>query len=178
MKRFHTLCKTVGVIDDGQKLSMLLTYVGDGMYGIYENIIIVEEPTHAQVNAAFETHFAPTSNPAYECYLFRQLKQRQDETIHEFYIRLKEQRQKCGFTDLNREIRQQVKLATCSNKRRRYSFQNPDKSVSEFLTIDKAFEVMKIYVDKVEKSDAHPVNALRRTPSRSSNNSNLNRILQ
>ena len=120
LKRFNTLCKAISVTDDSQKLSMLLTYIGDEMYEIYENIITVMEP--------FEAHFAPTSSPAYECYLFRQLKQRQDEIIREFYIRLKEQ---CGFTDLNREIKQQVELATCSNKLGRYSFQNPDKSLSE-----------------------------------------------
>ena len=88
---------------------------------------------------------------------------------------LKEQRPKCGFTDLNREIKQQVELATCSNKLRRYSFQNPDKSLSELLTIAKSFEDMKIYVDKVEKPDAYKVNALRRTPRRSGKNGNLNR---
>ena len=82
LKHFHTLCKAIDVTDDGQKLSMLLTYIGDEMYEIYENIITVEKPTLAQVNAAFEAHFAPTSNPAYQCYLFHQLKQRQDETIH------------------------------------------------------------------------------------------------
>ena len=62
------------------------------MCEIYENIITVGEPTLSQVNAAlaFEVHFAPTSNPAYECYLFRQLKQRQDEIIYELYTRLKE----------------------------------------------------------------------------------------
>ena len=88
---------------------------------------------------------------------------------------MKEQGQKCGFTDLSREIKQQVELATCSNKLRRYSFQNPDKSLSELLTIAKSFEDMKIYVDKVEKPDAHKVNALRRTPRRSGKNGNLNR---
>ena len=34
---------------------------------------------------------------------------------------------------------------------------------------------MKIYVDKVEKPDLHPVNALRQTPRRSGKNGNLNR---
>ena len=160
LKHFNTLCNVIGVTVDGQKLSMLLTYIGYEMYKIHENIITVEEPTLAQVNAASEVHFAPTSNPAYECYLFLQLKQRQDETIHEFYIRLKEQGQKCGFTNLNREIKQQVELATCSNKLQRYSFQNPDKSLSELLTIAKSFEDMKIYVDEVEKPDMHPINAL------------------
>ena len=75
LKRFNTLCKAVGVTDNGKKLSMLLTYIGDEMYEIYENIITAEEPTLAEVNVAFEAHFAPTSNPAYECYLFHQLKQ-------------------------------------------------------------------------------------------------------
>ena len=42
-------------------------------------------------NVAFEAYFVPTSNPAYKCYLFRQLKQRQNKTINEFYICLKEQ---------------------------------------------------------------------------------------
>ena len=80
---------------------------------------------------------------------------------------MKEQGQKCRFMDLNREIKQQVELITCSNKLRRYSFQNSDKSLSELLTIVKSFEDMKIYVDKVEKPDLHPANALRWTPRRS-----------
>ena len=74
------------------------------------------------INLASEENFVPTSNPADECYLFRKVKQRHDETIHEVYICLKDQGQKCGFIDLNREIKQQVEMATCSNKHQYYSF--------------------------------------------------------
>ena len=73
LKRFSTMYKAIGVTDDGQSFSMLLTYIGDGMYKIYENIVTVEEPTLTQVNAAFETPFAPTLDSVYRCYLFRQL---------------------------------------------------------------------------------------------------------
>ena len=38
---------------------MLLMYLGDEMFEIYQNIITVEEPKLAQVNAAFKAHFAP-----------------------------------------------------------------------------------------------------------------------
>ena len=114
-----------------------------------------------QVNAALKAHFAPTSNPAYECYFFHQLKQRQDETIHEFCIGLKEQGQEYGLEDLDRQIKQQIELATYGNKLRRYFFQNPDKSLLELLTIARSFEDMKNYEDKVEKLDERPVNALR-----------------
>ena len=74
------------------------------MYGNYENIVTEDECTLTQVNALFWPLFALTSNPACKCYFVRQLKQRHDETTHEFYIRLEEQGQKRGFTGLNREI--------------------------------------------------------------------------
>ena len=32
LKRFNALCKAIGVINEGQKLSMSLTYVGNEMY--------------------------------------------------------------------------------------------------------------------------------------------------
>ena len=100
--------------------------------------------------------------------------QRHGKIIHEFYIRLKEQGQKYEFTDLSRNIKQPVELATCSNKFRRDSFQNPDKSLSELLTVAKSFEDMTIYVEK-EKRDMHPTNALHQALCRSVKKSNLNR---
>ena len=55
--------QAVGVTDDEQKPSILLTYLWDEMCKIYENIVAVEGPPFTQINAAFEAHFAPTSNP-------------------------------------------------------------------------------------------------------------------
>lgn len=92
------------------------------MCKISENIVAVEGPSFTQVNAVFEAHFSPTSNPVYEYYLFHQIKQRHHETTHEFHIRLKEHGQKYRFMDLNQEIKLQVELTTCSNKLRRYPF--------------------------------------------------------
>ena len=90
-------------------------------------------------------------------------------------MRLKEECQKFGFVDLNREIKQQVELPKRSNKLRSYSFQNPDKSLLELLAIAKSFEDMKIYGDTVEKSDVHPAHTLRQTLHRSGENGSLNR---
>ena len=41
-KRFELLCSSIGVTDNKQKLSMLLTLIGDGAYEIYENEIITK----------------------------------------------------------------------------------------------------------------------------------------
>ena len=45
LKRFNSFRKAAGVTDDGHKLSMLLTYIGDEVYEIYKNIITMEEYT-------------------------------------------------------------------------------------------------------------------------------------
>ena len=83
---------------------------------------------------------------------------------------------KMWITDLTKEVKQQVELKTCSNKLWGYSVQNPEKSVSELLTIAKSFEVMKAYKNDVEKSGGHTVNTLNGTPRRSGKNGNVNRI--
>ena len=74
----------IGAPDAGQNLSRLLTYIGDELYEIYENIVTAAKPTLVQVNVTFEAHFAHTSIFPYECYLFRELKQRHDAKIHNF----------------------------------------------------------------------------------------------
>ena len=48
-------------------------------------------------------------------------------------------------------------------------------SIEVFRNSFESFEDMNIYVDKVEKPDEHPVNALRETSLRSGKNGNLNR---
>ena len=162
IKRFKSLCSAVGVVDDGQQVAMLVTYIGDEMYDIYENIITAATPAFNDVVTAFETHFAPTVNPAYETYVFRQIRQNPEESIHQFYIRLKEQGQKCDFHNLEHEIKQQIELTTNNNKLRRYSFQHQTKTLQELLTTGKSFEDMKIYTETVEKQESTPVNAITR----------------
>ena len=56
VKRFNTLCRSTGVNNDGQKLSVLVTYIGDEMYGNYEHIVTKEISALTQVNADLEPH--------------------------------------------------------------------------------------------------------------------------
>ena len=152
IKRFNLLCSSLVVTDDKQKLSLLLTLVGDEAYEIYENIMPDPEgKTFADTVQAFEEHFKPQVNTSYETFLFRKLVQREDETIQQYYVRLHEQAVKCDFADKDKEIKQQIELSTSSTKLRKYSFQNPGKSLSELLTIAKTFETMKIQTEDIEK---------------------------
>lgn len=68
-------CAIGGITYDGQKILLLLTYIADEIYEIYENNVTVEKPTLMQVNPTFKVHFAQTSNFGHEFYLFRESKQ-------------------------------------------------------------------------------------------------------
>ena len=96
-------------------------------------------------------HFAPKKNISYEQYLFRNFKQNPDKRIHQFYIKVKQQALKCDFGDTNSEIKQQLILATNSNKLRRYCFRNPDIVLENVLTYAKTLEDAESQAEKIEK---------------------------
>ena len=80
--RFNLLCTAIGVTDDVQKRRR---------FTISTNNSYKKAPhTLEAVFIAFGNHFKPQVNPSYEAYLFHQFKQRYDETINQYYIRLRE----------------------------------------------------------------------------------------
>ena len=131
-KRFDILCNVLGVTKNKQKVSTILNYVGEGTFGIYKNILPASEYTYEQVINALDEHFEPKVNRSYETYLFQLMKQRTDETVQQYYVRLKEQSIKCNITDVDREIKQYLELNSTNNKFRRLSFRNPTKTFKSY----------------------------------------------
>ena len=112
----------------------------DSTYEIYENVKPAGEQHYEEVIAAIDRHFEPQVNKSYETYLFHQMQQKQDETVHQYFIRLKEQAAKCDFHNTDKAIKQQIELSTANNKLRLYSFRNPEKSLQELLVTGKTLE--------------------------------------
>ena len=123
-KKFNLLCTAVGVTENKQKLSMFFIYLGDDAYDVYENLLTPGEHTFEEIITLLDNYFQPKTNTSYETYIFRQLKQNTDETITQYYLRLKEQAAKCNFDNKDREIKQQIEQHTVNNKLRRYAFRN------------------------------------------------------
>ena len=101
------------------------------MYETYKQIVPgdITTQTYNNVLTAFDTHFERSVNYSYECYVFRQMKELPDETIHQYFIRMKEQAAKCKFTETDRELKQQIELMIGRNKIRQYSFQHLEKTL-------------------------------------------------
>lgn len=104
----------------------------------------------------FDDHFNPQTNTSYEIYIFRQMKQREDENIQQYFIRLKQQAQKCTFgANIDIEIERQLEHSTNSNKLRRYSFRNPTLTLTQFLVYAKTLEDTNAQAVAVEKNEIH-----------------------
>ena len=80
------------------------------------------------------------------------MRQQVDESVQQYFIRLKLQAQKCDFNaTLDTELKRQVELSTTNNNLRRYSFQNPALSSTDFLKYAKTLEDSNTQADVVEK---------------------------
>ena len=169
-KRFLNLCVALNVVEEKQKLALFLNYIGEEAYDIYDNLLVAG--TAETFEAAVEIldgHFSPKKNIDYEVYLFRKLKQEQDETIHQFYVRAKQQGNKCDFgAQIDKEIKQQLVLSTNNNKLRRYAFKNTEVSLKDFLIYAKQLEDAEQKADEVEKTNKQEeeVNKLTRKVSK------------
>ena len=89
-KKFNIVCDALTVMDDKQKLSMFLNYVGEEVYDVYEDVLTEDDHTFDDVIAALNQHFEPKVNHIFESYIFRLVKQKADETGQQYYIKLKE----------------------------------------------------------------------------------------
>ena len=130
----------MNVQDGAQKKALLLNYLGDEAYNVYENLSTGRpDETYDAVIALLDGHFSPQNNITYERYLFQNVRQNVDENIHQLYIRVKEQAVKCDFgATLDTEIKHQIILATNNNKLRPYCFRNQDVTLQHYSYTPKA----------------------------------------
>ena len=87
-KRFLNLCTALQITDDKQKLALLLNYMGEESYDVYDSLLVPgADETFANAIELFDKHFKPKSNVNYEVYhLFRKITQSQDEKLHQFWV--------------------------------------------------------------------------------------------
>ena len=86
-KRFQNLCVTLNITEDKQKLALLLNYVGEEVYDIYDSLLVPgTDETYDDAINLFDTHFNPQTNTSYEIYVFPSMKQREDENIQQYFI--------------------------------------------------------------------------------------------
>ena len=85
MKRFENLVLALNVQDGAQKKALLLNYLGDEAYDVYENLSTGRpDETYGAVIALLDRRFSPEDNITNERYVFQNVRQNVDENIHQF----------------------------------------------------------------------------------------------
>lgn len=109
--KFENLLTACEVTDNTRKKALLLHYLGDEGYDIYESFSVEQKGNADEYDTAktsLKNHFTPKKNIAYETFRFRQTVQMDGESIDTYYTKLRTLAQHCEFHDVDREILTQI----------------------------------------------------------------------
>ena len=90
-QRFKNLVIAINVTDNKQKKALLLNYISEETYEVYEDFATAaEEEMYEDVITLFNEHFAPKSNITYEQNFLPNFNRISDEKIQQFYISVRQ----------------------------------------------------------------------------------------
>ena len=162
-----------GVTDPKQKRALLLHSAGMDVQEVY--LTLEEAPSSSKdVNEYEETmrildhHFTPQSNIPFERHEFRQMSQKESETVDQFVIRLTRQAENCEFGEMKKEhIRDQVIDKCKSNGLRRKLLE-----IGRTLTLDdvqrvaRSMEAADLQAKRIERDRVEEINNVGRRGQR------------
>ena len=140
--RFENLMVALDVEDDKRKRALLLHYMDESTLDIFETL--ADTGTADDYNKACDAlnkQFTPQKNTSFEVYKFRNTKQRVDETLDQYHVRLVQLSKYCEFEKPDKEIKAQIELGTMSKQLRRHAFRNPKLTLSELLAFGRTQEI-------------------------------------
>ena len=111
IRAFELFVVGKGVTNAAQKKALLLHCAGMSVQDIYYTLPAVagDADVYEKAKTALEQHFSPQVNLAYERHVFRNIEQKESETVEQYIIRLKQQAEVCEFGDsLNDQLKDQV----------------------------------------------------------------------
>lgn len=122
LKRFDIFLRATKTTNDEQKKFMLLHYMGEDAYDIYDSLPgKPQEETYTSVSEALTNHFKGSINTDFEIFTFRQAVQGPSETIEAYYERLLKLSKNCEFSDLDKEIKSQIICHTSDKRLRKFA---------------------------------------------------------
>ena len=133
----------------------MLHLAGEEMYDLFDTFTITEpgedETEYDIAKKAFQNHFKPEQNVEFHVYTFRQSKQEHNETIDQYYSRLKNLAKTCNYTEAEKEIKTQIIHGCRSHSLRIKALSDPTMDLASVLSRARAMEMAEIQAAKIEK---------------------------
>ncbi|XP_034192266.2 uncharacterized protein LOC117609734 [Osmia lignaria lignaria] len=157
LRAFELFVASKNVTDINRKKAMLLHHGGLELQDVFytlPNADMVAEGENAYEKAmdALTTHFKPKLNMAYERHVFRQLKQKEGETMNQYITRLRQQAKNCEFPAEEIEICGQIVEKCTSNEIRRRLLEKGDFKLSDVIEVARTIEAIELQTKDIEKS--------------------------
>ena len=162
VKRFELLMTGMGINDNERKKALLLHYIGEETYDIYDSLPqgapavdpnAADQPTVYEIAKQKMTdYFAPKVNVDYEIHKFRQIVQEENEPIDAFHTRLRQAAIYCDFQDIDREIKLQVIHACHSRRLRRKGLKTTGITLTQILDEGRALELAENQAKTMEST--------------------------
>ena len=145
--RFENYLAARVIKDATRKRAMLLHFAGNDIYQIFHKLENTgEAKEYDTAKAKLTEHFKPQQNVEYERYIFRRTQQNANETLDQYYTRLKQLRaafptppQKSNHTNSN------------SSRLRRRALRNPKLTLKELLDLSRTLETSERHALGIEQ---------------------------
>lgn len=146
-------------VEEDQRRALILHLGRKDIYKISKIITEATPKTHITLIDALNAYFEPMANIDYRRFVFRQARQKPEESLDTFHGRLKELASSCGFADEMEEIRGQVIQGCASAKLRERILEESGKSLIDILVLGRSKELSKDRAAHMEAALQHPIKA-------------------
>ena len=141
VNRLENLFVGMNLKDDTRKRALLLHYVGESVHDIYEAEKGNSPATYDETKKVLSVYFKPKRNIQMEIFNFRSCKQKSSQSLDDFVTELRTLSKTCEFANPEAEILSQVIQHCSSSRLRKRALREPDKSLTEILTLGRSLEL-------------------------------------
>ena len=160
--KLETFMVANGITNAERQKAILLFLVGDTVFDNASTLDLTPRPADQAAQRAAEDvysaakrvlndHFCPTNNKEYNIYVFRQAKQGTDESIDQFFARLKKLAGGCEFQDQEGELKSQIIQWCLSTKMRLTALQDPTLKLAKLIEKERTIEMTKVQAQSIEQ---------------------------
>lgn len=143
IRKLENLFIGMNLKDDDRKRALLLHYVGDTVFDIYEaEKSSSDDTSYEETKEVLTSYFEPKRNIQMDIFNFRSCKQKVNQSLDDFVTELRQLAKYCDFLNTDEEILSQVIQHCKSSRLRKRALREPDKSLKEILELGRSLEMV------------------------------------
>ena len=143
-----------------RKRALLLHYAGPDVDEIFDTLPDTGGDNYYDTAfAKLNEYFSPQVNSTYEVYNFRQTKQKEGESLDSYHIPLRQLAKTCGFTNVDKEIKEHI-ILTCTSTSLQRRVLRENFVLEALLKHGRALELSEKHAKDVEKTEGDAANSI------------------